>query len=167
MIEKGRFTAQHHETIVIFLIGMRVNNWLRVGDWWPVFSAFPAMVRYLYQHPESGFLGSMNKLPMFTPGWREITLVQYWRSLDDLERFARQEPDLHPVAWKRFFQKSYQSSAVGIWHETYQVAAGHYENIYANMPAWGLAGATGRTAVKGRRETMKGRLDQPSNGQPG
>jgi hypothetical protein len=29
--------------------------------------------------------------------------------------------------------------AVGIWHETYCVAAGSYENVYVNMPEFGFA----------------------------
>jgi hypothetical protein len=31
--------------------------------------------------------------------------------------------------------------SVGIWHETYKVAAGDYENIYVNMPLFGLGKA--------------------------
>jgi len=31
--------------------------------------------------------------------------------------------------------------SVGIWHETYQVARGAYENIYVNMPPFGLGKA--------------------------
>jgi hypothetical protein len=27
---------------------------------------------------------------------------------------------------------------VGIWHETYEIAPGQYENVYVNMPKFGL-----------------------------
>jgi hypothetical protein len=33
------------------------------------------------------------------------------------------------------------SGDVGVWHETYQLRAGEYEAIYANMPRFGLAAA--------------------------
>jgi len=35
------------------------------------------------------------------------------------------------------------SRAVGIWHETYSVTPEQAENIYSNMPAFGLGGAIG------------------------
>ncbi len=160
MIQAGRFTAQHEGPLVVFIIGMRVNNWLRIREWWPVAMAMGPMISYLFKHPESGFLGGFG--PLLSGGFREITLVQYWRSAQDLERFARQDPNLHPEAWKKFFKQSFKSGAVGIWHETYKVEAGAFENIYGNMPLFGLGAATKAIPVKGKLETMKGRLDKES-----
>ncbi|WP_217349687.1 DUF4188 domain-containing protein [Meiothermus sp. PNK-Is4] len=149
---------------MVFLIGMRVNNWLRWRDWLPVARAMEPMVRYLYQHPESGFLGANG--PFLSLNFRETVMVQYWRSTEDLERFARQEPDLHPEAWKQFFRQSFKGGAVGIWHETYQVEAGAFENVYINMPPYGLAQATKAVKVRGRLESMRGRMSEaPSEAQ--
>jgi hypothetical protein len=67
------------------------------------------------------------------------TLVQYWRSFDDLFRYARDPGHGHLPAWKAFNQRARASGAVGIWHETYKVRDGEYENIYGNMPPIGLA----------------------------
>jgi hypothetical protein len=39
---------------------------------------------------------------------------------------------------------------VGVWHETYQVSAGRYETIYANMPMLGLM-SVGTAVPVGRR----------------
>jgi len=36
MVQIGRFTAKHERPLVVFLIGMRVNNWLRWREWLPV-----------------------------------------------------------------------------------------------------------------------------------
>jgi hypothetical protein len=91
--------------------------------------------------------------------------VQYWRSTEDLERFARQDPNLHPDAWKNFFRQSSKGGAVGIWHETYRVEAGAFENIYGNMPLHGLAKATKAVAVKGKLETMGGRMGKETVGE--
>ncbi|MDX2005742.1 MAG: DUF4188 domain-containing protein [Meiothermus sp.] len=165
MIQKGRFTAKHDGSVVVFMIGMRVNNWLKVREWWPVATAMGPMIAYLFKNPQSGFLGGWG--PMFSPNLREITLVQYWRSAEDLERFARQDPNIHPEAWKNFFRQSYKGGAVGIWHETFKVEAGAFENVYGNMPKFGLAAATDSVAVKGKLETMRGRLNQEApNPQP-
>ena len=46
------------------------------------------MLRELYQHPEKGFLGDRFFLYRRGP-----TLVQYSRSFEDLERFARNPND--------------------------------------------------------------------------
>jgi hypothetical protein len=47
-------------------------------------------LRELYQHPEQGFLGMETFLY-----WRGPALMQYWRSFEDLERFARNPDDPH------------------------------------------------------------------------
>lgn len=156
MVQIGRFTAQHDGPMVVFLIGMRVNNWLRWREWLPVASAMGPMQDYLRRYPESGFLGANG--PFFSPNFREIVTVQYWRSTEDLERFARQDPRLHPEAWRRFFRQSFKGGAVGIWHETYRVEAGAFESVYGNMPPYGLARATEAVPVRGRLESMRGRL---------
>lgn len=156
MVQIGRFTAQHDGPMVVFLIGMRVNNWLRWREWLPVASAMGPMQDYLRRYPESGFLGANG--PFFSPNFREIVTVQYWRSTEDLERFARQDPHLHPEAWRRFFRQSFKGGAVGIWHETYRVEAGAFESVYGNMPPYGLARATEAVPVRGRLESMRGRL---------
>ncbi|MCA9836970.1 MAG: DUF4188 domain-containing protein [Trueperaceae bacterium] len=157
MIQPGRFTAHHKQDFVVFLIGMRVNKWWQVRQWLPVAQAMPKMLRYLHEHPESGFLGSTG--PLLSPNFREITMIQYWESSEKLEHFARHEPELHPEAWKQFFLRAFKGAAAGIWHETYKVKAGNYECIYGNMPNFGLAKATQSMAVTGKLETMRGRLN--------
>ncbi|HEU4740952.1 MAG TPA: DUF4188 domain-containing protein [Meiothermus sp.] len=160
-VQAGRFTAQHEGPLVVFLIGMRVNNWLRLREWMPVAGAMGPMLSYLYQHPESGFLGANG--PFLSLNFREIVTVQYWRSTEDLERFAGQAPDLHPEAWRKFFRQSFKGGAVGIWHETYRVEAGAFENIYGNMPLYGLARASRAVPVRGKLESMRGRMGGASS----
>ena len=46
---------------------------------------------------------------------------------------------------------------MGTWHETYTVAPGQYESIYANVPRFGLARAT----VTGRLERARSRRSKP------
>ena len=68
-------------------------------------------------------------------------IVQIWRSFDELEHFAREDL-LHTEPWKSYFKNVGATSGdVGIWHETYKVAAGDYETVYGNMPRFGLANA--------------------------
>ncbi len=149
-IYPGRFTAEMPDDFVVFLIGMRVNRPLRVRKWFPVFTAMPRMLRWLDQHPEAGLLKWHN-------AWLHgPAIVQYWRSFDDLARFARAPQEPHLPAWRLFNQAVHGSGEVGIWHETYRIRAGEYECIYGNMPRVGLAavgghrpvGSTGQSAAR-------------------
>ncbi len=140
----GRFTAQMDQPFVVFLIGMRVNRLRSVRKWLPTLRAMGPMLRTLYEHPEKGFLGGQTYL-----SWRGVTMVQYWRSVEDLERFARDRDDPHLEAWRRFNRTIGMDGTVGIWHETYEVEAGGYETFYGNMPVYGLASAT-RHVLSGR-----------------
>lgn len=149
----GRFTAQIDEPFVVFIIGMRVNRFLAFPKWIPTARAMGPMLRALFQHPEKGFLGAEGFLY-----WRGIGLIQYWRSFEDLERFAKDRDDPHLAAWRRFNRAVGSDGSVGIWHETYLVKRGQYEAIYANMPIFGLASATEHLPVGRRRDTARRRL---------
>ncbi len=156
MIQAGRFTTSHQDDLVVFLIGMRVNNWLRWREWMPVGRAMGPMLEYLYTHKtESGFLGAEN---FVTPDFRTTLMLQYWKSTEDLERFARRDPALHSEAWRNFYKYANNNQAVGIWHETYSVPAGNFECVYGNMPLFGLARATNSISVKEKLETMRQRM---------
>jgi hypothetical protein len=151
----GRYTAQVDEPFVVFLVGMRVNKPAAVSRWMPVASAMPKMLEVLYAHPEKGFLGGESFFRVFP-----ITtlLLTYWRSFDDLERFARSQDDPHLDAWRRFNQAVGADGSVGFWHETYLVQPERFEAVYGNMPRFGLAAATRHVPAIGRRETARRRL---------
>ena len=85
-------------------------------------------------------------------------LIQYWRSFEELEKFARSKDDPHLEAWRRFNKLIGNDGSVGIWHETYLIEAGNYEWAYGNMPVFGLAAATKHVPALGRRETARRRL---------
>lgn len=139
----GRHVAKIDGDFVVFLIGMRINQPWRPDKWLPVFTAMRPMIKELEADPDSGFLGYSQGLFASGP-----TIVQYWRSFDHLERYARRPDAEHLPAWKRFNKRVRDSPAVGIWHETYRVRAGEYEAIYGNMPRIGL-GAIGEFAPIG------------------
>jgi hypothetical protein len=150
-IYKQRMSAHLEGDFVVFLIGMRINKFWKLHKWLPVFLAMPRMLEELYTHPESGFLGHMSGGGL---------IVQYWRSFEHLEAYARSKDHAHWPAWVAFNQQVRHSDGdVGIWHETYQIAAGAYEAIYGGMPAIGLAKAGTLVPATGRRQSARGRLD--------
>jgi Domain of unknown function (DUF4188) len=139
---------------VVFLIGMRVNNFWAVRRWTRVAMAMRPMLKELYQHPEMGFLSGE---PMFS--WRGITMVQYWRSAEELQAYANARGSTHFPAWREFYRRVGKDGSVGIWHETYVVEPGAVESIYVNMPLWGLTQAFGRETVAQNRDTARQRLE--------
>jgi hypothetical protein len=145
-----RMTADIDGDFVVFLIGMRINKPWKIHKWLPVFLAMPRLLRELKAHPESGCLGTMSAGTM---------IVQYWRSFDDLERYARSRDQQHWPAWVAFNKRTASSRGdVGIWHETYRVAAGHYETVYSGMPPFGLGAAGTLVPASGRKESARGRM---------
>jgi len=149
-----RVTAAIEGDFVVFLIGMRINKPWKLHKWVPVFRAMPRMIRELERAPESGFLGHI-----FGPG----VIVQYWRSFEQLEAYARSPEQLHWPAWKDFNKRVGRSRGdVGIWHETYKVRAGEYECVYSGMPLFGLAKASRTLDAEGDLESARGRLGSGS-----
>jgi hypothetical protein len=151
----GRYTARTDQPFVVFLIGMRVNKWWRIDKWLPVFRAMPPMLTTLLTHPEKGFLHGELCFSFNGP-----LLIQYWRSFDDLDRFARAPSDPHLAAWKAFNKAIGADGSVGIWHETFLLEPNQFESVYANMPAYGLGAALEHVEATGRRETARLRLNK-------
>ena len=145
-----RVTADIEGDFVVFLIGMRINRPWKLHKWLPMFMAMPRMIRELQQQPESGFLGHIMNVGV---------IVQYWRSFEHLEAYARNADQQHWPAWVDFNRRVGSSRGdVGIWHETYKVRAGEYECVYSGMPPFGLAKASSTVDAVGQREFARGRL---------
>jgi hypothetical protein len=149
----SRMTVEVEGDFVVFLIGMRINKPWKVHQWLPVFLAMPRMLKELQGQPDSGFLGYTFSLGV---------IVQYWRSFERLETYARNRDGEHWPAWVAFNTKIGNSRGdVGIWHETYRVRAGEYEAVYSGMPPIGLGKVGTLVPASGRRESARGRLVPP------
>ena len=143
---------QHVAAIIegdfVFLIGMRINKWWKPHKWLPPLRAMRPMLEELSVDPASGLLGFhyIGKL----------TFVQYWRSFDHLETYARARDRQHWKDWTKFNRAMKNSRGnVGIWHETYLIKAGQYEAIYSGGPRQGLASAGRLVEAKGSWETAR------------
>lgn len=136
-IYPGRYTAHVEEPLTLFLIGMRIHKPLRIRTWWPAFSAMSRMLQQLQSDPGLGLLAATFA---YTP---HPLIIQYWRSLDHLHRFARDPALSHRPAWKTFNQLTTTSTdVVGLWHEAYVVTPHQTQSLYRDMPRTGLALAT-------------------------
>src|SRR5699024_6779293 len=156
-------THAHTGGLAVFHIGMTIHRPLRVDLWWPVFTAMPRMLAELERNKtaaergeaeDMGFLGAHTLIGASGP-W----VVQYWRSTDHLIDYARNRDAVHLPAWRRFNQVARaHPGAVGIWHETFDVPAGHCETFYGNGALVGLGVATGTVPVERRGRAARDRL---------
>lgn len=152
----SRLTAELDGDFVVFMIGMRVNKPWKVSAWLPVFLAMPKMIAELEKAPELGMLSGR---------FAGLTLIQFWRSSEHLNAYAQSRQHVHLPAWRAFNQNvKAAGGAVGIWHETYRVAAGEYETVYVNMPTFGLGKAGKLVSAIGRRATAAGRMGSGTEG---
>lgn len=154
-ILEGRMTAEIDGEFVVFLIGMKVHRWWKIHRWLPVFLAMPKMLTELYSDPNSGFLGQSGSMGI---------TVQYWRSYEHLESYARNRDKAHWPAWVKFNKVIADSKGdVGIWHETYRVKPGDWECIYSDMPRFGLGRASRVIPISPQYYSSRKRMERSAN----
>lgn len=152
-IHADRMAAEMDGDFVVFLIGARLNKWWQLRDMMWFSKTMPKMLKELSRLPsdETGFLG-FQQLSM-------LINVQYWRSFDHLEAYARSKDHEHFPEWIEFNRRyKTRRGDVGIWHETYLVKGGAYEAVYSGMPTFGLGRAGRLVPATGRREEARQRL---------
>ncbi len=157
MIHRERLTASLEGDFVVFLIGMRINQPLKLHKWLPVAAAMPRMIKELYRQPELGFMGAEMWFS------RTVILVQYWRSMEQLLAYSRNKQAQHLPAWQSFNNAIGTDGSVGIWHETYAASPGTYENIYVNMPRFGLGKVGAVEVAAGGMQSAAARLRRRNN----
>lgn len=132
----GRYRGEIDGDFVVFIIGFRINKPWDVRRWVAVALAMPPMVREARADPSIGMLGAHYGLM-----YGCFTLVQYWRSFEDLDRYARSADAKHLPAWSRYNTALRGNASAGVFHETFKVRAGEAEAVYVDMPRQGLAAA--------------------------
>ena len=160
-IIERRVCAEVDGGFVVFLIGMRVNRPWKFWKWLPVAAAMPRMLIELAKHPELGLLHAHSQF-----GFPNVTVTQYWKSFEALEAYAKSRDSEHLPAWQAFNKAVGSNGDVGIWHETYVIEAGKYENIYNNMPAYGLGKAGRIVDAVGARRAARQRIAAAAEPEP-
>ena len=105
-VNQGRWTAEIDGDFVVFLIGARPS--LRhlpssVRDLGGL-RGMKGMLDYLTERPDKGLLGYQLGFP---------TIVQYWRSFEHLEAFAKDQDDPHLAAWRTYWKRVGTTDAPG------------------------------------------------------
>ena len=153
LIIKERMTAKVDDYFVVFLIGMRINKLWKIHKWFPLVMAMPKMISELYKNPDLGLISHEQ--------WfgRTTIMVQYWKSFEQLENYAKSRTSNHLPAWSAFNKIIGCNGDVGIWHETYLSKKGSFESVYNNMPKFGLAKAMNCVPATGNKKSANDRLN--------
>ncbi|MFC5972684.1 DUF4188 domain-containing protein [Halomarina salina] len=145
----GRMAAETDGDFVLYINGFRLNKLRAVRRWFLAGRKIGAMFEELAADPDSGFLGYQPALQ----GLRGGGSIQYWRSLEDLQRFAHDPNDMHVPAWK-WVDESLRNGEVGFWAEIYLVEDGNYETFYRDMPPKGLGEVTELVPIASRTRRL-------------
>ena len=124
----NRTTHAYDGPLALFLIGVRIHQPWRVGVVGQVIRAMPPMIAELERNKAAaargeeeslGYLGSRSTVDL-----TGTTMIQWWRSTDDIYAYASRTDHRHREAWLEFYRKAEDAPrALTIWHETYAVAA--------------------------------------------
>ncbi len=156
-INRGRWSADIEGDFVVFLIGAAIHDPELAAPVVNLLAAMVEMLDELEEDPTGGLLG----YEVF--GALGGVIVQYWRSFDALESYAKNPTARHAPVWRAWNQLADDERAgAAIWHETFRVAAGQYEAVYQNMPVTGLQKAGAAVPVTEARSTARQRLERAS-----
>ncbi len=152
-VMRGRWTARTEGDFVVLIIGMRINQWWKIHRWLPLIRAMAGMISELSLRPELGFLGGKTWFGL------TIVLIQYWRSFEDLESYAKARDLSHVPAWADFNRLIGNDGTVGVYHETYRIGPGQYENVFVNMPPTLLGTCATLTEANSQYASARGRME--------
>lgn len=127
------------QSIVVFHLGTRSNH-----PFGPLAPGVPELVRRAIAMNRAmaadpvkyGLLGLSHWIKQESVAGNEIMTVFYLRDYESLHRFAHDELHMEGVRWYLKYAKQYPH--IAIYHETYLVPKGQWENIYANSKPTGI-----------------------------
>ncbi|KAL2064730.1 hypothetical protein VTL71DRAFT_3868 [Oculimacula yallundae] len=132
---EGNFTSPGKEKIAIMLLGAKSNHPLGVFE--PDFGRVGGFLRKMTEElngdptQDSGFLGQSAVTRKDKNGATEQITISYWRSIEDVHRFAY-SPN-HLSAWRWWNDNVKRLDHIGIMHEVYEADAGMWEGVYVNF----------------------------------
>ena len=155
---RGRYAGEIDGDFCVFHIGVILNGYIPNNELKALGNAFIAMNKELESDPEKyGFYGSTQYVAA-NPSVDTVFTVQYWKSQEHLNAYARDLMSKHFPAIQWSSRASKLSAHIGFWHESFTVHAGEYEALYINCPQI-LLGKAGRVVpATGHKRTARGRL---------
>jgi Domain of unknown function (DUF4188) len=133
-----------NQSMALLILGIKISHPLgyfapgakQAGDY------FQSLVKDLNEHPtEHGWLGgSIVQGHPSRPGeLGHLSIIGYFKSMDDLHRFAHGAH--HREAWNWWNKNVKSMPHLGVYHEAYDIPARHWEAVYLQTPKTGLGQA--------------------------
>jgi len=127
--------------LALLILGVKISHPMgffspgakKTGDF------FLSLVKDLNANPaEHGWLGGSTVFgnPSSSSENGHFTLIGYFKSMDDLHRFAHGAA--HRDAWNWWNKNVKEMPHIGVYHEAYDVPARHWEAVYLQTPKLGL-----------------------------
>jgi len=101
---------------------------------------FTSLVKELNANPsEHGWIGgsTVQGVPSSSASSGHLTLIGYFKTMDDLHRFAH--GTMHREAWNWWNRNVKNMPHIGVYHEAYDVPSKSWEAIYVQTPKLGLS----------------------------
>ena len=133
MINQGRYYARQEQDFVLFVLGLRVNHYWNFREVLKLYRLIPKVFAEARQLGGIGYLGGTYRFTL-----REPLIIQYWQSMDALQRFAHDPAHSHAQIWKLYHATAGKSGSIGIWHEAYHIVPKGQQSNYFNMPFTGM-----------------------------
>ncbi len=159
----NRVTHAYDGPLAVFLVGLRIHRPWRLRVLRTALTAMPRMVAELEENRAAaergevehlGYLGSRSTVHL-----TGTTMIQWWRSVEDVYAYANGAAHVHRPAWLDFHRVAVADpDAVTIWHETYRVEPHGAESVYAGPGPFGLADLAGTVPVGRRGEAARQRM---------
>jgi Domain of unknown function (DUF4188) len=142
--------------LALLILGVKITHPLgflapgakQTGDY------FTSMVKELNANPsEHGWIGgsTVQGVPTSSSSSGHITLIGYFKTIDDLHRFAH--GSIHRETWNWWNANVKAMPHIGVYHEAYDVPSKSWEAIYVQTPKLGL-GAGKVEIADGQWENM-------------
>ncbi|KAL2060897.1 hypothetical protein VTL71DRAFT_8949 [Oculimacula yallundae] len=135
MDRDGKFAGPGKEKIAVLLLGAKSNH--PMGIFAPHYKTLGKHLSGMTSElendmtQESGFLGATSWAREHLNGANEAIQISYWRSIDDVHRFAHGPS--HSKVWKWWYEVEGKVRHIGIMHELFEADAGMWENVYINF----------------------------------
>lgn len=152
-------TAPSQKSVVVIKLAARSNHPL--GFFHPHMRAisnyFRLMIKELDDQSERyDYLGANTYIGAERASNNETMIIAYFRTYEGLSTFSHAPGGIHRQAWSYWSDnvmgkgKSGEGQMFSILHETYEMPAGHWENIYVNCQPTGLGATLHKVEVDSR-----------------
>lgn len=159
----NRVTHAYDGPLALFLIGLRIHKPWHLRTARAAALPMQGMIVELEANRAAADRGEAEDLGYLasrtTVGLTGVTMIQWWRSVEDIYAYANAGDRRHRPAWVEFYRVAKERPDVAtLWHETYDLTGRGVESAYAGPKPFGLASLAGVVPMGRRGEVARARM---------